>query len=229
MALTVPQQQVADIKAFLSLSEDKIEQFLAVLNDARPEFNIYDLSADIAKALELRLPLTSGITRVLASLHLTRDAEFRNISLAEFVDNNVLPALNAVHAFKTEEAEAQWKKLRRFLLGALALERSVGTTVKAGYVLTQHERIFNGARIMSDLRPIYHFDVTEKPDAAVIIHMLRITQRDSRGTQSDHYFALDSNDLIVMRDVVERAMKKEQTLRGIVKDSGVIVLNPKAI
>jgi hypothetical protein len=109
----------------------------------------------------------------------------------------------------------------------LSLERSVGTAAKAGPVLTQHERIFVGARIMTDLRPIYHLDVSEKPDAAVIIHMLRITQRDNFGVHSDQYFALDSNDIAAMKELIDRAEKKEKTLKSIMQNSGVTVLDPK--
>ena len=80
---------------------------------------------------------------------------------------------------------------------------------------------------MTDFRPIFHVDVYEKPDAAVIVHMLKITQRTQAGAHRDEYFALDSNDLALMHQIIERAMAKEKTLRAMVKDSGVVILDPK--
>ncbi len=80
---------------------------------------------------------------------------------------------------------------------------------------------------MTDLRPIFHLNVSEKPDAAVIIHMLKISQRDNFGHRSDEYFALDSNDIAMMKELFERALKKETTLKGIMEKSGVTVLDPK--
>ena len=80
---------------------------------------------------------------------------------------------------------------------------------------------------MTDLRPIYHLKVSEKPDAAVIIHMLKISQRDNFGHHQDYYFALDSNDLVTLQELAQRAMAKEKTLKGIMESSGVTVLNPK--
>lgn len=224
MALRVPPAQISHIKTFLELPDEKIEALLTALVKAGPKFNVFDLANEISVPLGLSEQLTLGIIQVLQSLYLTRD--WREPT-DKFVDREVFPALKVAQAFSDEKIDAQWKKLRQFLIGALSSERTVGTTVKAGIVLTQHERIFVGARILTDLRPIYHLKVSEKPDAAVIIHMLKITQRDNFGHQQDYYFALDSNDIATIQELTERAMAKEKTLKGLMENSGVTVLNPK--
>jgi hypothetical protein len=224
MAFRVPPDQIGHIKKFLELPDEKISGFLDALAKAGPQFNVDDLAAEISGPLEIPNPLAEGIVRVLASLYLTMDF---GQPVEKFLDGQVFFALKRAQVFSTENVKDQWGKLRKFLIAALSLERSVGTAAKAGPVLTQHERIFGGARIMTDLRPIYHLNVSEKPDAAVIIHMLSITQRDNFGHQSSEYFALDSNDLKLMKEVIERAIKKETTLKGIMENSGVTVLNPK--
>jgi hypothetical protein len=224
MALRVPAPQISYIKMFLELPDEKIEGLLAALVKAGPRFNVFDLASEISVPSGLSEQLTLGIIQVLASLYLTRD--WREPT-EEFVDREVFPALKRAQAFSAEKLDAQWTKLRKFLIAALSLERTVGTTVKAGTVLTQHERIFAGARIMTDLRLIYHLKVSVKPDAGVIVHMLKITQRDNFGHSKDYYFALDSNDIATMQEVMERAMSKEKTLKGIMENSGVTVLNPK--
>jgi len=78
---------------------------------------------------------------------------------------------------------------------------------------------------LTDLRPIFHFDISEKPSAATVVHMLKITHRDHYGKKYDSFFALDSNDLVSMKQVIERASVKEETLREVMKDTGVTVLN----
>jgi hypothetical protein len=227
MAFRVPPDQIGHIKKFLELPDEKIGGFLDALAKSGPKFNVSDLAAEVSGPLHVPGPLAEGIVRVLASLYLTRDF---GQPIEEFLDRDVFFALKRAQVFSAEnieDAKVQWNKLRKFLVGALSLERSVGTAAKAGNVLTQHERIFNGARIMTDLRPIFHLNVSEEPDAAVIIHMLRITQRDNFGQQSDEYFALDHNDVALMKEIIERAIKKEETLRGIMENSGVTVLDPK--
>jgi hypothetical protein len=44
----------------------------------------------------------------------------------------------------------------------------------------------------------------------------------------DTYFALDSNDIALLKEILERAMKKDQTLRKAMNDSGVTILDVKA-
>jgi hypothetical protein len=227
MSIRVPEQQVAYIKKLLELPEDKIDGFLSLLEKAGPQFNVYDLADETHVALGLPSDLTSEIFRVLTSLYLTRD--WKTQPIEKFVDEEVLPALTRANTFSAEQADGQWKKLRKLLVAALSFERSVGTAAKAGIVLTSHERIFNGARIMTDVRPIFHLDVSEKPEAAVIVHMLKIMQRDSHGHHEDLYFALDSNDILALKDIIERAITKEQTLKSAMKTGGITVLDPRLV
>jgi hypothetical protein len=224
MALTVPQEQVPHVGWLLELPDDKIEQFLSLLSKTGPQFNVYDLAEQISGKLQLPAQRIVGTLRVLASLYLTRN--FAQ-PIEEFVDKDVFFALKGVNALAAEKNGMQWPKLRKFLISALSFERTLGTAAKAGDVLTQHERIFQDARIMTDLRPIFHVNVSEKPDAAVIIHMLKITQRGRGGVLTDLYFALDHNDVVTMQKLIERALKKEQTLRDEMTNSGMTVLDPK--
>ncbi len=225
MAFRVPEQQIANIKELLELPDDKIEGFLDALVKAEPAFNVFELSSQVSGKSGLPYPLVLGLVRVLASLYATREKDWEQ-PIEEFLDVAVFAALQRAQTFSAENADVQWRRLRRVLVTALSLERAIGTAAKAGPVLTAHERIFSGARIMTDLRPIFHHNVSEKPDAAMIVHMLKITQRDDFDRKTDQYFALDSNDIATMKELIERAIKKEETLRAIMKDSGVTILAP---
>lgn len=211
------------VKELLKLPDEKIDGLLAALDKAGPQFNYHGLSLQIFSPEILPWELTEGIVRVLVSLYRTADME---APIQTFLDEDVFPSLIKAKVFSAESCDDEWKKLRKFLLSALSRERTVGTAAKAGPVQTDHERIFCGARILTDLRPIYHFDVSEKPSAATIVHMLKITHRDRFDKEHDLFFALDSNDLAALKRVVERATEKEKTLRDVMKDSGVTILDP---
>ncbi len=226
MALKVPPQHIGYIRKFLELSKSKIQEFLDALAKAGPQFNVHDLAQEVSSGLDLPKDLTTGIVGVLAGLYLTRDGQ--NTPIEAFVDQEVFTALKKAETFSGVDVDAQWATLRQFLVSALALENTVGTAAKAGYILTQHERIFTGARILTDVRPIFHLNVCEKPESAVIIHMLRISHRDNSGNKVDQYFALDSNDIRILKEIIDRALKKEETVRALMKDSGVTILHPKA-
>ena len=225
MALTVPPPQVAHIRKFLEVPDDKVGVFLDALAKAGPQFNIADLSSEVSDHVGLPKALTTGIVGVLGSLYVTKDAQ--NIPVETFVDQEVAVALRNAGTFSKENADVEWARLRKFLVAALALERTLGTAAKAGHILTQHERIFSTARILTDVRPIFHSNVSEKPESALIIHMLRVTQRDPQHNFEDLFFALDSNDVRALKTVIDRALKKEETLKALMKGAGVAVLDPK--
>lgn len=224
MAFRVPAQQIVHIKKLLELPDDKVAEFLDALAKADPQFNVYDLAAQISNRSGLSRDLAEGFVRVLAGLYLARD---REQPLDKFVDEALI-AIKAAQVFSPESIDAQSEKLKKFFIAALSLERTLGTSVKAGPVLTAHERIFSEARIITDVRPIFHLNVSEKPDAVMIVHMLKITQRDDHGKYNDQYFALDSRDILAMNKLFKRAIEKEETLKRIMKDSGMTVLEPKA-
>jgi len=225
MAFQVPPPQVPHIKKLLELPSEKMDAFAGALGEVGPHFNIADLSTEMAKRMSMPMDVTHGIIGLLASLYLTKDTEVA--PLDSFLDEQVFPALRRAKVFPEKDGHSEWPRLRKFLVTALRLEKTLGTAAKAGYVLTQHERIFVSARILTDIRPIFHLDVSEKPESAVLVHMLRITTRDQFGDSKDKYFALDSNDVRLLRGLVDRALKKEETLRDLMKNSGVTVLNPK--
>jgi len=222
MALRVPPQQIGHIKKFLELPDDKIKDFLDGLANAGPQFNVADLAQKISESSQVPGETSEGMIGVLKSLYLTRN---QNQALKLFIDQTVYRSLVKAEVFPPDSD--QWKRLRPFLIKALSCERTLGTAVKAGPILTAHERIFSGAKIISDIRPIFHLDVAEKPDAAMIVHMLRITQRDGDSSTTDFYFALDSNDIVLMKTLMDRATEKEATLRSIIQDAGMAVIEPK--
>jgi len=150
--------------------------------------------------------------------------------------NNLVAQLDKAEATDVAKAEARnaeietrWARFRKFLMVAMTLDDIVGTAAKAGPVLTEHERIFEDARILTDIRLIFHPDLSEKPNAAVVVHMLRITTRDILGDRKAQYVALDSNDIRFLKQLMDRAIKKEETLKGVMNSSGVTVIEPKGI
>jgi len=230
MALRVPEQQIPHIQRLVELPDDKIQAFLDALADAGPKFNIFDLASDVSKRTKLPKALVEGVLQVVASLYITKDGQAS--PLATFVDEQVLHALKGALAgpeIPAEESDAHWAKLRRFLMVALALDGTVGAASKTGRVMTEHERIFVDARIVTDIRAIFHLDLAEKPTAAVLVHMLRVTDRDIYGNRRVQYFALDTNDIRLLKGLIDRAITKEETLKVLMKQAEVNIVEPGTI
>ena len=70
-------------------------------------------------------------------------------------------------------------------------------------VLTDHEKLFFGARILTDARPVFNDDGSSI-EAMAIVHMLRIHFEQNQ-KHKDFVTALDVSDLRKLRVVIERA------------------------
>jgi hypothetical protein len=228
MAIRVPSEHVPLLKALIELSPTKIDQFIQALSDARPSFSTFKLADQIRTNVEVPEKLLSGILRVIAALYLTRDRT--GVPIKGFVDGEIFKALKSAKILADENAvELNWPKLRKFFVQTLAMHRSVGTASKTGHVMTQHERIFQAARILTDVRPVFHPDVADTPDAAVVVHMLRITQRNNQNEPSDIFVAMDRNDVRRLRATIDRALAKEEAITKALSKAGIERINPAEV
>lgn len=237
MASLVPQQYLPQVQSLLEFPDERIQDFLKALAEAGSKFNLNDLAVTVSERSRIPRRIVEGVVNVLAGLYAAR----KEASLPKFIDEQVYPAFTGavkVQAASRKtpaqlavdtapEAESPWIRLRPFLMDALVMEDTLGTAAKAGPVMTEHERIFVDARVLTDVRPIFHSDLPEKPKAAVLVHMLRITTRDIFGKEKAQYFALDTNDVRFIKQLMDRAIKKEEVLRDVMGVSGVNVIVPK--
>lgn len=107
------------------------------------------------------------------------------------------------------------------LLDRLLRAEAIVTTAAAADLLVQHEHPYRGARIISEIRPVFSQNVEEDPRAAVLIHTLQIGHWNADGSPDGLDIALDHADLHELHKVVERAMTKAETLRRFLETSGL--------
>jgi len=225
MSLTIPHGHIALLKRWLELPSTETDKFSAALEKTEAQFNAVELAKSILPHCDLPPDLVFGIVEVLISVYRTGEPEK---PFETFLDRLVRPALAQSNTFSEGKEQEEWQRLRIFLLHALSLEGILGTTAKAGIVLTEHERIFENARVMTDFRPIFHVDVSEKPNAGLIIHMLKITCRDKYSRKFDAYYALDSLDVEKLKAILDRAIEKGKTLQKAMGDAGLRILDVKS-
>ncbi len=88
-------------------------------------------------------------------------------------------------------------------------------------MLAQHDRNFQSARIFTDLRPLFETDPEQAPSGAVIVEMLQLETWSGDGRTETVRVAMDRADLLELRGVIERAIKKTDSLRQLMEASGV--------
>ena len=89
-------------------------------------------------------------------------------------------------------------------------------------LLTEYGNVFLDTRIVTDIRPIFNLNINDSPECGMIVHNLHIHyQSDSEADHKDIYIALDTDDIKMLRDTIDRAEKKENSLRQIFEKSGM--------
>jgi hypothetical protein len=86
-------------------------------------------------------------------------------------------------------------------------------TFKAFSLMADHKSVFRSSQSYSDIRMIFTNNAEEAPKNALIIHQLKLVVEEDE-EEKIHYLTLTNSDLQKLKKVIERAEKKEETLRA---------------
>ena len=228
-SLHLPERLRKNLLALSAATEEAAEELYQRLSALNPELEAENIPDRIAEQLtHWEKDQARGVVTSLFSLYAFRSTLGKPLNV---VLNDVLQTLQRpVDADAKPSQEATFtpealEKLRARLGRLLNLE-ALGLTAKALGVLTDHQRAYISARILSDIRAVFHEDISKGPAAAVIVHSLKIEFMENFERQ-ECFFALDSKDLQTLTDVLERAKTKDVALRKILVTSNLPFLAPK--
>jgi hypothetical protein len=86
---------------------------------------------------------------------------------------------------------------------------------KAIDLITEQERLFHDARIVTDIRTIFSDSRPQQPIAAMIIQQMKVEFHEESGIRSV-FLALDGGDIANLREILDRAQEKYDTLKSVV-------------
>ena len=220
-SITIPESAYPAIQDLVRLSQDDFEALVKALSDATPAISPGRFWRHVAqRAPQIAEAKTESIVTQLFTLDYVRDdLGLSTEEFAKIMSDTAASAKSDKFPFSEDDKATLETRLTKIF----ELRRSLSLTTKALDVLTSHDRVFYTARILTDLRPV--FDGSgDLIEAAVIVHNLRIHY----GQDDDHrdfYVALDTRDIQSLRDVLDRAEKKSQSLQELLRLSGVSYLN----
>jgi hypothetical protein len=119
------------------------------------------------------------------------------------------------------DLEEQAREHLRDRLLPLLASAALSTTANALELLTQHDRNYQTARVVTDIRPIFADDVHDRPEGAVIVDTLQLNTWDRAGRAEMLAVAMDEVDLRELRDVIDRALVKTSTLRDFLTEQQI--------
>jgi hypothetical protein len=110
-----------------------------------------------------------------------------------------------------EAEDARFKGLAQRLESLLAVE-NLRLRSKAVDLLVDHSQTFQGARVFTDVRPVFDSTASNVIRGALVFHTLKIDYyRDSEPREA--FFALDERDVATLTTILARAEVKARTIR----------------
>jgi hypothetical protein len=222
-ALRIPDSQKRGLTKLLRLPDNSLEELISALERVRPKLFAEDLSMEIIS--EVRSIPADDMGEIIDTLLSLFFTGFHHETPPEELAEQVVGAMteSGMKPFQlSAEAQASFRQrlIRLFNIETLLI------AAKALDVLLTNENTFCSARILTDIRPVFGSDVGVPPSAAVIVHMLDLSCHHE-GELKHFYIAMDTVDIQRLREVLDRADLKAQSLKGVIERGGVTYLDPQ--
>jgi hypothetical protein len=221
--LRIPKPFEQGIVKVFSLPDDQAASLQAALQESplllRPKALAASISGKVKGLSEAEI---EQIISTLTSLYMARAT--LEIPSAQFLDE-LVEAIEESESKPANLTEATRDPIKQKLAALLNIE-SFGVAVKAQEVLHEHQYALSRVRILTDIRPVFKKDEIDAPVAMVLVHTLKLTYLTD-GRMQDFFVAMDTSDIKIMKDALERAEKKAESLREIIAATHVGLVEPE--
>jgi len=204
---SIPSSYIKGFENIVKLTENDLTAFSKIISEL-----------EIGESLENVFKRSQGV------LSLSSEDDIHSIvmSLISLVD--IFEASNRdVDKFTTQFSEAYLESnprsnegdgevLKNNLSVLLRAFDNIRITAKARNIIQENKNNFKKARILSDIRLVFDGDLDETEKVAVVIHNLKIDYTN-RSKPKEFFVSLDLSDLKKMKDVIERAIEKDNIIR----------------
>jgi hypothetical protein len=218
--LSIPDRHRNGVVKLLKLSEDSFNQIIRAFEGVGPKIFPDELSDQVLSRIRGVSPedLSEMIAMMMSlSSHRAHDQS----TAEELADQVVEAAIEADVRIETEEERNVFKErlVKFFELNTLLV------SAKALSILQSNENLFCSARILTDVRPVFGSDPNTPPNAAVMVHMLDLGYHKN-GELRHLFIAMDSLDIEILREALDRTESKIKSLKPLIKKAGMQFLDP---
>lgn len=213
--LNIPDHYKDGLVGILNLDDKHYENLLSTLKETPLTLNFPKFMSSVASQVP-EVEALDEILETLISLYVAIIGH--DMSLETFVSELCQAAEEKQdEQLKITEENKEIFKDRLFNL----LDISSSTDLlKAANVRSDHMNVYQEARILTDIRPVFATNIEDDLRGIVIVHSLKICY--SGGNESkDFYVAMDDNDIKTLAEIFDRASQKSKKLRAILQDAKI--------
>jgi hypothetical protein len=215
MALTIERYQLDDFRVIAGINPESLKRAVDRLRQLDPAPIRVDKLADML-ADDLGDNQTAGAVLREAIL-VYGSIRQSGLNVGE-VQERLREALSADPEW-SEASGVNWRAVDAQFCEFLSLP-IVRLAASALDLSSEHAHLWRGARILTDIRPIFNADATDI-DGAVVSHTFRL-RLETSSTRQELSVAMDESDIRELARQCERALRKAQTARDLMNDRAQI-------
>ncbi|MCA1567032.1 MAG: hypothetical protein LC803_15555 [Acidobacteria bacterium] len=218
----IPKRFLIGLINALSLPENSFQELVTKLERVPLTLNVRELLGEVVSDVSGIAPDDAEkIASALMSLYMVRANSDRETS--EAIDD-IADTLEDVEDRETSLTDEVLSNLKPRLAKLLEVNSFVVGT-KAISMLQEHDNIFYRARVLTDIRPVFGV-APDAVQAAVIVHNLMIHHHQGEN-HKDFYVTLDTQDVQILIDILERAKVKAESLKSLLATSNIPYIEPE--
>ncbi len=201
--LRVPKSHQPALIALAGSLADEVQALSSTINDLREPVSRDALIKVVkaAKAAGLNADPEALVDALLSLLVLRTSLGWELNGVVSEVERNI-------------EIATSEKSALRENLSILLGNKRIQHTAKAVDLASAYASQVHVTRVLTDLRPIFDESIGEVPVGWMIMHQLEISSSES-GRLNELFIAATDRDLEILRDQIDRALKKSSVLSKI--------------
>ncbi len=208
--LRVPRQHEEGLAKIRDLSDDSTLELLSALREVPDTYDESVLSSAVASKVDtIAASDIEEIVPALLSLYAYRD--YRQAAISD-VAEGIAQAMEESLSDRLKLLSNDRSRFEEVLVRLLNVEE-LALRTRAKALMFENEHTLQETRILTDIRSVFDPESSEsKPKAAVILHTLKIGYW-ADNSQKEFFVALDTNDVRVLLEQLDRADSKAETLK----------------
>jgi len=203
----IPDRLKKGFKGLQKISVDEVEKIASVVREIPTGSGPKKFSEILRGKFQ-----TENIESIAEVVHSFGSLLAEEIPIDQIISDLVKSLIDSKGEFDLKDSDYFEKKLQ--ILFKASENILIGT--KALFLQGENSFIFKDARIVTDVRHIFNSKKTLiEGDAkfALIVHQLRITTLHNNGKR-DFFMSLDSQDLLEIKRLVDRALEKQKLIEN---------------
>lgn len=216
--ISLSRQQITDLAAIRDLGAEALQRVVAHLQRLKPiPLRPTTLRKEIVRALGENESAADHLLRPVLGLNqLIRQRELTVDEVFEGLRQGIASADPSWNETEVDAWNAVEPQLRQLFVSAPL--RTVSKAIDLAY---EYANLFQGARIITDIRPVFndHDDDKMDMDGAIVSFTLRLHYDNREGNHSLS-IALDEADVDKLHFQCERALRKARFARNRMRDIG---------